>query len=161
MITKLSHNLFFMFNSIFFKFFTFSFENYSKTIIRRIIVNSCSKTDRPVFLGRRAKLYTTLAPANDKSILRVTREGMTVQSANRELKHRRPWATNSNRKLTVPFVRLFLLLVLEWKTLVLMSACHYRCGGVKTRQKKKINFPYGAAVRGSRTSMLKDGASYC
>ena len=40
----------------------------------------------------------------------------------RELKHRRPWATNGNRKLTVPFVGLFLLLVLDWKTLVLMSS---------------------------------------
>ena len=40
---------------------------------------------------------------------------------NRELKHRRLGATNSNRKLTVPFVGLFLLLVLDWKTLVLMS----------------------------------------
>ena len=39
---------------------------------------------------------------------------------NRELKHRRPWATNGNRKLTVPFVGLFLLLVLDWKTLFLM-----------------------------------------
>ena len=40
---------------------------------------------------------------------------------NRELKNRRPWATNGNRKLTVPFVGLFLLLVLDWKTLVSMS----------------------------------------
>ena len=36
-------------------------------------------------------------------------------------KPRRPRATNGNRKLTVPLVGLFLLLVLDWKTLVLIS----------------------------------------
>ena len=37
----------------------------------------------------------------------------------RELKHRSP---EGNRKLTVPFIGPFMLLVLHWKTLVLMSA---------------------------------------
>ena len=40
----------------------------------------------------------------------------------RELKHRHPLAPDGNQsKLTVPFVGLFLLLALDWKTLVLIS----------------------------------------
>ena len=62
---------------------------------------------------------------------------------------------NGNRKLTVPFVELFLLLVLGWKTLVVVSVnlLFTERDGVRRRQKQNIQLP--VAVLGPRTSVLQ------
>ena len=59
-----------------------------------------------------------------------------------------------NRKLTVPFVGLFLLLVLDWNTLVLVSGdlpllMRWRLKASKEKKQLPV------AVRGPRTSVLK------
>ena len=61
---------------------------------------------------------------------------------------------NGNRKVIVPLVGPFLLLVLDWKTLVLMSCdlpLQMRWCENASKEKNQLQ----VAVRGSRTSALK------